>query len=170
MGVETAVPWPLEIKLRMSVFVTRPFFPVPGTPLMSMPSFLAKCLTAGVDNALERPMAPGAPLLPGGAVETLSRTSLLACTSGASLVAALGTSGSAAGVAAGVSAAAASSPSSSTLTITWPTGMISSSPKLISVMRPVAVEGILATSLSVKTSQRSWYCAEGPGYDEDDGA
>ena len=28
----------------------------------------------------------------------------------------------------------------------------------MAVILPVAVDGILATSLSVKTSQRSWYC------------
>ena len=35
--------------------------------------------------------------------------------------------------------------------------MISSSPKLIAVTLPVAVEGIFATNLSVKTSHKSWY-------------
>ena len=49
-----AVPWPLLMKLRMSPFVTRPFLPVPGTVLISIPSFLARCLTAGVDKALLR--------------------------------------------------------------------------------------------------------------------
>ena len=48
-----AVPWPLSMKARMSVLVTLPFLPVPGTALMSMPSFLARCLTAGVDKALD---------------------------------------------------------------------------------------------------------------------
>ena len=46
------VPWPLLMKLRMSVLVTRPFLPVPGTVLISIPSVLARCLTAGVDKAL----------------------------------------------------------------------------------------------------------------------
>ena len=48
-----AVPCPLEMKIWMSSLVTRPLFPVPGTRLMSMPDFFARCLTAGVDNALE---------------------------------------------------------------------------------------------------------------------
>lgn len=48
-----AVPCPLLIKLRRSPLVTRPFLPVPCTLLMSTPSFLARCLTAGVDKALE---------------------------------------------------------------------------------------------------------------------
>ena len=60
---------PPLMKLSKSPFVTLPFLPVPGTRLMSMPSFLAINLTAGVDKAL--------PLnLPGGAVATLSCTVL----------------------------------------------------------------------------------------------
>ncbi len=35
--------------------------------------------------------------------------------------------------------------------------MISSSPKLMAVILPVAVDGIFATSLSVNTSHKSWY-------------
>ena len=49
-----AVPCPLLIKLSMSPLVTRPFLPVPCTELISTPSFLARCLTAGVDKALVR--------------------------------------------------------------------------------------------------------------------
>ena len=47
-----AVAPPCLIKLSKSDLVTRPFFPVPVTALMSIPSFFARCLTAGVDNAL----------------------------------------------------------------------------------------------------------------------
>jgi len=41
----------LFMKFKMSVLVTRPAFPVPGTSLMLMPSFLARNLTAGEDKA-----------------------------------------------------------------------------------------------------------------------
>ena len=60
----SAVAWPPLMKERISPLVTLPLLPVPGTELMSMPSFFAKCLTAGVDKLL-----PGS--LPGGAVAAL---------------------------------------------------------------------------------------------------
>ena len=47
-----AVPDPDFMKLSRSDFVTLPPLPVAGTRLMSMPSFLAINLTAGVDKAL----------------------------------------------------------------------------------------------------------------------
>ena len=53
-----AVPCPLLMKARRSTLVTRPFLPVPCTWLISIPSFLAKCLTAGVDKALVRSVGP----------------------------------------------------------------------------------------------------------------
>lgn len=53
---------------RMFSLVTLPSLPVPVTLLMSMPCFFAKCLTAGVANAL----------LPGGAVSTLEEAAYAA--------------------------------------------------------------------------------------------
>ena len=42
-----------DMKLMRSSLVTLPPLPVPGTALMSTPFFLAMCLTAGVERALD---------------------------------------------------------------------------------------------------------------------
>ena len=64
------------MKFKISVLVTRPALPVPGTSLMLMPSFFARCLTAGVERALAEEFLEE--LLPGGEWVALS-TTLVAC-------------------------------------------------------------------------------------------
>ena len=65
------------MKFKMSVLVTRPCLPVPGTSLMLIPSFFAKCLTAGVERALAEEFLEE--LLSGGAELALFSTVLVAC-------------------------------------------------------------------------------------------
>ena len=129
------------MKLSTSSLVTRPPLPVEGTLLISMFSFLARCLTAGVDKALDWVEESE---LPGGAVPTLSIE--FACSLGAALAGSWWEPRA---------AATSSSAPVSIFRRMWPTGAMSSFAKLISVTLPDAVEGILATSLSVKTSHRS---------------
>lgn len=47
--------YPPCMNLIISSFVTLPSLPVPGIESISIPSFFAMCLTAGVANALELP-------------------------------------------------------------------------------------------------------------------
>ena len=137
-----------SMNARISSFITRPSLPVALTLERSIPCFLARWRTAGVAKALLFDSSIAA--------ERGVRPTFLSSSddeddeevSAAFLV-------SAVAVVAGVAALPSSSTSISIRA--FPTGQISSFLYLMLLMIPSCVEGILATNLSVKTSQISSY-------------